>query len=44
MEDGLNVLVLNASLKRGSVPSNTEEVAQMVLKEMKRRASAPFGA
>ncbi len=34
----LNVLVLNASLKHGSEPSNTEEVANMVLERMKKRA------
>lgn len=35
----LKVLVLNASLKHGSTPSNTEEVAQMVLDEMGKIAT-----
>ena len=38
MADTLNVLVLNASLKHGQVPSNTEEVAQTVLLEMQKLA------
>lgn len=38
MNEKLNVLVLNASLKRGEKPSNTEEVAQRVLEEMKKHA------
>ena len=37
--DTLNVLVLNASLKRGDVSSNTEEVATMVIDEMKKHAT-----
>jgi multimeric flavodoxin WrbA len=32
--NNINVLVLNASLKHGDTPSNTEEVTNMVLKEM----------
>lgn len=32
----LKVLVLNASLKHGPMPSNTEEVAQLVLGEMSK--------
>jgi multimeric flavodoxin WrbA len=36
MNDTLNVLVLNASLKHGPNVSNTEEVAQMVLDEMQK--------
>src|SRR4051812_49044133 len=39
MNDTLNVLVLNASLKHGDTPSNTEEVAQMVLGEMSKHAA-----
>ncbi|MDB5195512.1 MAG: hypothetical protein JWO84_696 [Parcubacteria group bacterium] len=35
----LNVLVLNASLKHGEKPSNTEEVTNMVLAEMEKHAS-----
>jgi multimeric flavodoxin WrbA len=35
----LNVLVLNASLKHGPDVSNTEEVALMVVDEMKKRAA-----
>jgi len=38
MADELNVLVLNASLKHGSDPSSTEEVAQLVLQEMQQVA------
>jgi multimeric flavodoxin WrbA len=34
----LNVLVLNASLKHGDKPSNTEEVTDMVLGHMKEQA------
>src|SRR5258708_701558 len=34
--DGLNVLVLNASLKHKDEISNTEEVAQLVIDEMKK--------
>ncbi len=34
MNDTLNVLVLNASLKHGPAASNTEEVAQLVISEM----------
>lgn len=34
----LNVLVLNASLKHGDSPSNTEEVTNMVLGHMKEQA------
>ncbi|CAN5745608.1 flavodoxin family protein [soil metagenome] len=34
----LNVLVLNASLKHGSDPSNTEEVTTMVLEKMQDHA------
>ncbi len=37
--DTLNVLVLNASLKHGPAPSNTEEVAQLVLSEMAKHAT-----
>jgi len=40
MADQLNVLVLNASLKHGDDPSNTEEVTNMVLEEM--RAISPI--
>ena len=32
----MQVLVLNASLKRGNEPSNTEEVTNMVLDEMRK--------
>jgi len=38
MAEPLNILVLNASLKHGPAPSNTEEVAQMVLDEMAKLA------
>ncbi len=38
MTDSLNVLVLNASLKHTDKPSNTEEVAQMVLDEMQKHS------
>jgi multimeric flavodoxin WrbA len=38
-EDELSVLVLNASLKHGDKPSNTEEVTDMVLEHMKKYAS-----
>lgn len=38
MADALNVLVLNASLKHGDAPSNTEEVANMVLEKMRAHA------
>jgi multimeric flavodoxin WrbA len=38
MKNPLNVLVLNGSLKHGSEPSNTEEVADMVVGEMKKLA------
>src|SRR5581483_9153475 len=38
MADALNVLVLNASLKHGDVPSNTEEVTNMVLDKMRTHA------
>lgn len=38
MADALNVLVLNASLKHGPVPSNTEEVANLVLEKMQGHA------
>lgn len=34
----LNVLVLNASLKHGAEPSNTEEVTNLVLEKMKSHA------
>ncbi|MDR3571519.1 MAG: NAD(P)H-dependent oxidoreductase [Candidatus Pacebacteria bacterium] len=34
MTQPLNVLVLNASLKQDETPSNTQEVAQLVLNEM----------
>jgi multimeric flavodoxin WrbA len=34
----LNVLVLNASLKHGDAPSNTQEVTEMVVSEMKKLA------
>jgi multimeric flavodoxin WrbA len=34
----LKVLVLNASLKHGEEPSNTEEVAQLVIEKMKGHA------
>lgn len=37
--ESLQVLVLNASLKKGSAPSNTEEVAQLVISEMQKLAS-----
>ncbi|KND47113.1 MAG: NADPH-dependent FMN reductase [Parcubacteria bacterium C7867-004] len=36
METSLTVLVLNASLKKGGAPSNTEEVANLVLEQMKK--------
>ncbi|MBP9757382.1 MAG: NAD(P)H-dependent oxidoreductase [Candidatus Pacebacteria bacterium] len=36
------VLVLNASLKRGDSPSNTEEVAMMVIDEMKKYADISY--
>ncbi len=36
--ESLRVLVLNASLKHGDSPSNTEEVALMVIDEMKKHA------
>jgi multimeric flavodoxin WrbA len=39
MNTSLNVLVLNASLKHGDSPSNTEEVTAMVLKEMEALAA-----
>ena len=35
----LNVLILNASLKHADSPSNTEEVALMVIEEMKKHAT-----
>ncbi|MES2203568.1 MAG: NAD(P)H-dependent oxidoreductase [Patescibacteria group bacterium] len=38
MSDSLKVLVLNASLKHADTPSNTEEVAQMVLDEVGKLA------
>ncbi len=38
MESELNVLVLNASLKHGPNPSNTEEVTTMVLDQMRTHA------
>jgi len=38
MNENLNVLVLNASLKHGGEPSNTEEVTNMVLKYMKEHS------
>src|SRR5262245_55029331 len=34
----LNILVLNASLKHGDKPSNTEEVTELVLGQMKKHA------
>jgi multimeric flavodoxin WrbA len=37
METTLNVLVLNASLKHGEKPSNTEEATSLVLAEMEKR-------
>lgn len=37
--DTINVLVLNASLKHGTTPSNTEEVSNMVLEHMKKDAT-----
>lgn len=39
MNESLTVLVLNASLKHGDAPSNTEEVALMVIEEMKKHAT-----
>jgi multimeric flavodoxin WrbA len=39
MNNTLNVLVLNASLKHGSTPSNTEEVATMVVNHMKEQSA-----
>src|ERR1041385_9160587 len=33
----MKVLILNASLKHGDKPSNTEEVTEMVLSEMHKR-------
>ena len=39
MNNSLNVLILNASLKHGDVTSNTEEVALMVIDEMKKHAT-----
>ncbi len=39
MDTPLNVLVLNASLKHGPATSNTEEVAQMVVDEMKKHSA-----
>jgi multimeric flavodoxin WrbA len=39
MNDALRVLVLNASLKHGPDVSNTEEVAQMVIDEMKKHSA-----
>ena len=38
MNAPLNVLVLNASLKHGPEPSNTEEVALLVIEHMKKHA------
>lgn len=38
MSASLNVLVLNTSLKHGSEPSNTEEVASMVVENMRNHA------
>lgn len=38
MNESLNVLVLNASLKHGTDPSNTEEVSKMVLDEMQKHS------
>ena len=35
----LNVLVLNASLKHGPTPSNTEEVTDLVIEEMKKHTT-----
>lgn len=40
--DTLNVLVLNASLKHGETPSNTEEVAMLVIDEMKKSANISY--
>jgi multimeric flavodoxin WrbA len=37
--DTINVLILNASLKHGPATSNTEEVAMMVVEEMKKHAA-----
>jgi multimeric flavodoxin WrbA len=39
VEPPLRVLVLNASLKHGPKPSNTEEVTEMVLGHMRRHAA-----
>jgi len=39
MNEQLNVLILNASLKHTGVPSNTEEVAMMVVTEMQKHAT-----
>lgn len=36
---GLKVLVLNASLKHGDLPSNTEEVTNLVLEKMRTHAA-----
>jgi multimeric flavodoxin WrbA len=38
MADALKVLILNASLKHGESPSNTEEVADMVVEKMRAHA------
>ena len=38
MNEPINVLVLNASLKHAPAPSNTEEVVEMVLGEMRTLA------
>src|SRR5882672_2485973 len=38
-EDRLKVLVLNASLKHGNELSNTEEVTNMVLDEMRKHGA-----
>lgn len=39
MNDALNVLVLNASLKHGPDTSNTEEVVRMVIEEMQKHSA-----
>jgi len=39
MNDSVNVLVLNGSLKHGDTPSNTEEVALMVVEEMQKHST-----
>jgi multimeric flavodoxin WrbA len=39
MNESLNVLILNASLKHGTGASNTEEVALMVIDEMKKHTT-----